>query len=107
MISTITTLLTSKRFLVSALATGAAVYLCATGKIPADRLAQTITTITVVLTASYGIENAAAAHGASFPDPPAKAQSVIADTTTCLAAILTQDSLDVVKADPATPVVKK
>lgn len=71
MFPVITDLFTSKRFLVSLLATGAATYLCATGKISSDQLAVTIGKIAMVLTAAYGIENAAAAHGTSFPTPAA------------------------------------
>ncbi len=63
-------ILSSKRFWATVTATAALTVLCALGKIPVGQLASAITVLTGVLVAAYGVENAAAAHGASFPDPP-------------------------------------
>lgn len=64
-------ILTSKRFWATTLATLALTVLCALGKLAVADLGHSIVVLTSVLVLAYGAEEAAAAHGASFPDPPA------------------------------------
>jgi hypothetical protein len=70
MLAALRTLFSSKRFIVSVLATAGAVFLFSRGQITAEQLSSVSAKIAMALTAAYAIENAAAAHGKGFPVPP-------------------------------------